>query len=106
MTKFSDGVCMCAFGQSCNHPFLADATLEAQIGPGLTPREILEAHIQMSGKMRLLHLILPILQSAGWRVVIFAQVWLDLLDSACNLKLLFLSLCYIFPLQCCPLLIS
>ncbi|CAK9235246.1 unnamed protein product [Sphagnum troendelagicum] len=59
--------------QSCNHPFLADATLEAQIGPGLTPREILEAHIQMSGKMRLLHLILPILQSAGWRVVIFAQ---------------------------------
>jgi hypothetical protein len=98
VTKFSDGVCMCAFGQSCNHPFLADATLEAQIGPGLTPREILEAHIQMSGKMRLLHLILPILQSAGWRVVIFAQVWLDLLDSSRNLKLLFfVPLLYFSP---------
>jgi SNF2 family DNA or RNA helicase len=59
--------------QSCNHPFLADPSFEQRTGQGLTPKELLDHHIDISGKMRLLHLMMPILKSAGLRVLIFSQ---------------------------------
>jgi len=44
------------------------------MGQSLTPKELLDHHIEISGKMRLLHLMMPILKAAGWRVLIFSQV--------------------------------
>lgn len=44
------------------------------MGQGLTPKELLDAHIQICGKMQLIHLMMPIIKSHGWRVLIFSQV--------------------------------
>lgn len=44
------------------------------MGHNLSPKEILNAHIQISGKMQLLHLMLPILKKTGRRILIVSQV--------------------------------
>jgi hypothetical protein len=55
------------------------------MGQGLTPKELLDAHIQICGKMQLIHLMMPILKSLGWRVLIFSQVHFLTVYIWCNI---------------------
>ena len=58
----------------CNHPYLFDSAKEASSAAGAESREAeLELLVGASGKMQLLHLLLPRLKTLGHKVLIFSQ---------------------------------